>query len=52
VSSKAFAYEASEDKTGDPPGCSAVPAEPPADRFQIVNDHVLGAWWDGDIDYD
>ena len=39
ASSKAFAYEAPEDKAGHPPGRSAVPAEPPADRLQIANDH-------------
>ncbi len=52
ASSKAFAYEAPEDKAGHPPGRSAVPAEPPTDRPQIANDHVLETWWDCYINYD
>ena len=52
ASSKTFAYEASEDEAGHPPGRRAVPAEPPADRPQVTNDHALVTEWDGDIDYD
>jgi hypothetical protein len=52
VSSKSFANEPPEDKAGDPPGRSAVPAEPPTYRLQIANNHLLGTWWDGDIEYD